>query len=513
VIPRLFAYPPARSPAQAVERLSILLLVGSGLFEFVTGVLNIQVFYPFHFGFVLAHYYGAWIFISALALHILVKLPTVRSAYRTHGVLKPLRADLAHTQPQPYEPDGLAPSRPAAATISRRGLLGMVGGASLALLLANLGESAGGPLRRIALLAPRGRVFGTGPNDFQVNKTAEFVKVTKLASNPSWRLTVRGPRTTRSTRTRCRSPVSKGGRRPSTGPGSAYAISPGSSAPPGARSSRSTPCSPLGPTPTPPTAQIRSRTTRRCSRCASTASTCRSIMATRRGSSSRRCQACTAPSGFDALPGGVMRGFKSLYGSNPLHLLAHIGVFFIAGWSIDQIAGSHKLINWIVWFLGAALLHDLVLLPLYSLVDRGLAGGGNPVARAARRRRWLNYIRVPAVVAGILLLVYFPVILGYSRPRTGRLHPQLAAHHRRAVPRIGPRLRAPGHDPTLSPGTRAKSLGQSGEPFLLASGLRRHETAERGRAKRGMAEAARGPRSRASRPGSTRPGDGGPSSS
>jgi hypothetical protein len=109
-----------------------------------------------------------------------------------------------------------------------------------------------------------------------------------------------------------------------------------------------------------------------------------------------------------------MRGFKSLYGSNPLHLLAHIGVFFIAGWSIDQIAGSHKLINWIVWFLGAALLHDLVLLPLYSLVDRGLAGGGNPVARAARRRRWLNYIRVPAVVAGILLLVYFPVILGYS---------------------------------------------------------------------------------------------------
>jgi DMSO/TMAO reductase YedYZ molybdopterin-dependent catalytic subunit len=197
VIPRLFAYPPARSPAQAVERLSILLLVGSGLFEFVTGVLNIQVFYPFHFGFVLAHYYGAWIFISALALHILVKLPTVRSAYRTHGVLKPLRADLAHTQPQPYEPDGLAPSRPAAATISRRGLLGMVGGATLALLLANLGESAGGPLRRIALLAPRGRVFGTGPNDFQVNKTAEFVKVTKLASNPSWRLTVRGPRTTR----------------------------------------------------------------------------------------------------------------------------------------------------------------------------------------------------------------------------------------------------------------------------------------------------------------------------
>ncbi len=200
VIPRLFAYPPARSPAQAVERLSILLLVGSALFEFATGVLNIQVFYPWHFSFVLAHYYGAWVFVSALVLHVAVKLPTVRGAYREYGVLKPLKADLAHTRPQPYEPGGLAPSRPAAPTISRRGLLGLAGAGSLALLIANLGESVGGPLRRIALLAPRGRVFGTGPNDFQVNKTAEFVGVTKLASDPAWALTVEGASTRKLTR-------------------------------------------------------------------------------------------------------------------------------------------------------------------------------------------------------------------------------------------------------------------------------------------------------------------------
>jgi DMSO/TMAO reductase YedYZ molybdopterin-dependent catalytic subunit len=193
VIPRLFAYPPARDLAGAVERLAVLLLVGSGLFEFATGILNIQVFYPFHFGFVLAHYYGAWVFISALALHVLVKLPTVRRAYRTHGVLKPLRDDLAHTRPEPAAPGSLAPSEPAPATISRRGLLGLVGAGSLALLLANLGESVGGPLRRIALLAPRGRVFGTGPNDFQVNKTADTVGVTRLASDPRWRLELSGP--------------------------------------------------------------------------------------------------------------------------------------------------------------------------------------------------------------------------------------------------------------------------------------------------------------------------------
>jgi len=103
------------------------------------------------------------------------------------------------------------------------------------------------------------------------------------------------------------------------------------------------------------------------------------------------------------------------YGANPLHLISHLAQFFVAGWAIDQILGGGTIINWMAWFLGAALLHDLVLLPLYSLADRGLVNnGGNRVARAARRRTWVNYIRVPAGVAGILLLVYFPVILGYS---------------------------------------------------------------------------------------------------
>jgi DMSO/TMAO reductase YedYZ molybdopterin-dependent catalytic subunit len=192
VIPRLFAWPPVNSPAQAVERASILLLVGAALFEFATGVLNIQLFYPWHFGFVRAHYYGAWVLVAALVLHVAVKLPTVGQAYRTYGLLRPLKADLAHTRPHEHAGDDLAPLRPAAPTISRRGLLGLIGGASLALLVANLGEAVGGPLRRFALLAPRGRAFGTGPNDFQVNKTAATVGVTDRAQDPAWRLSVYG---------------------------------------------------------------------------------------------------------------------------------------------------------------------------------------------------------------------------------------------------------------------------------------------------------------------------------
>lgn len=122
-----------------------------------------------------------------------------------------------------------------------------------------------------------------------------------------------------------------------------------------------------------------------------------------------------------------MAGFRRLYGSNPLHLLAHLGVFFIAAWAISQILGAGFAINWIAWFLGAALLHDLVLLPLYSTLDRGLQIGVGPNRGGQRAgadfeddpHAWirpspLNYLRVPLVVSGILLLVYFPLILGYA---------------------------------------------------------------------------------------------------
>jgi DMSO/TMAO reductase YedYZ molybdopterin-dependent catalytic subunit len=194
VIPRLFAWPPVRSSAMAVERGSLLLLVGGGLFEFATGILNIQNFYPWHFNFVRAHYYGAWIFVSALAVHVGVKLPVVVRAYRERGFVRPLRADLAHTAPEPADPDGLVPAAPAEPTLSRRGLLAVVGAGSLGLLAVSLGQTIGGPLRRFAVLAPRGRVYGGGPNDFAINKTAATARIPAAAVGASWRLHVRGAR-------------------------------------------------------------------------------------------------------------------------------------------------------------------------------------------------------------------------------------------------------------------------------------------------------------------------------
>ena len=106
VIPRLFVWPPVASPAQAIERLSIALLVASAVFQFVTGIMNAQYWYAFHFNFVVAHYYGAVVFVASLVLHVLVKTPVILRAYRERGWLRPLRDDLLHTRPEPSDGDG-----------------------------------------------------------------------------------------------------------------------------------------------------------------------------------------------------------------------------------------------------------------------------------------------------------------------------------------------------------------------------------------------------------------------
>ncbi|HYI20980.1 MAG TPA: molybdopterin-dependent oxidoreductase [Solirubrobacteraceae bacterium] len=170
VIPRLFAWPPVTSPAQAVERATIGLLVASTIFLFVTGIANFQYWYVFDFDFVRAHYYAAVLFVAALGVHLVVKLPVA---------LRSLRG------PEPRDSPlvAVAPDPPA---ISRRALLAALGGGSAALLVANAGESVGGPLRRIAFLAPR------RDGGFPVNKTAAGAGVTPDMTGAAYRLVLAG---------------------------------------------------------------------------------------------------------------------------------------------------------------------------------------------------------------------------------------------------------------------------------------------------------------------------------
>lgn len=192
VIPRLFAWPPARSVAQLLERISLLMLVGGVLFEIITGVLNIQYDYIFGFSFYTAHYFGAWVFIAGFVMHVAIKLPRLLEGLRSRSMRAVLRTSRKDTAADPYEPEGLSPADPDPATISRRGALALVGGGAALVAVLTAGQTIGGWTRQAALLLPRGRTRGDGPNDFQVNRTAAAARITPDLTGDRWRLTLTG---------------------------------------------------------------------------------------------------------------------------------------------------------------------------------------------------------------------------------------------------------------------------------------------------------------------------------
>ena len=192
VIPKLFERPAARSVAHGLERLSLLTLVGSALFLFVSGIINVQYWLPFGFSFVPAHYYAALIFVAALAVHLVLKLPIVARTFRREGVFRPLGDGIERMRIADPASDDLAPVDPARPTISRRGMLGAVGLASAGLLTMTAGSNLLGSIREIALLSPRGQSYGDGPNDFQVNKTAATAGIDPARTGESWRLELTG---------------------------------------------------------------------------------------------------------------------------------------------------------------------------------------------------------------------------------------------------------------------------------------------------------------------------------
>jgi DMSO/TMAO reductase YedYZ molybdopterin-dependent catalytic subunit len=188
VIPRLFVWPPARSIAQVLERLSLLMLVGGALFEIVTGVLNIQYDYIFGFSFYTGHYFGAWVFIAGFLMHIAIKIPRMVGGLRSLSLREVLRTNRSDTRPQPPDPDGLVAADPAEPTMSRRGALALVGSGVLLVGVLTAGQTLGGAARGAVLLLPRGR----GRGDFPVNKTAAAAGIEPESVGRSWVLTLRG---------------------------------------------------------------------------------------------------------------------------------------------------------------------------------------------------------------------------------------------------------------------------------------------------------------------------------
>jgi hypothetical protein len=102
-----------------------------------------------------------------------------------------------------------------------------------------------------------------------------------------------------------------------------------------------------------------------------------------------------------------VKRLRARYGAGPAHLLATLASFLIAAAAvIGWTQRPRDLLTVLIWFAAAIVLHDMVLLPIYSVADR-LTLGRLPARAAA-------YVRVPALISALVLLAVFPTVLGFG---------------------------------------------------------------------------------------------------
>ena len=167
VYPQLFTWPPAKNLRHAVERGSLLLLVGGSVLQLVTGLMNVFHWYSFGFFFTTVHYWSAWIVFGSLTLHVGAKIAVAR-----RGLSKQSLIDDAE---------------PAGHGLSRRGFLTATGVASGAVVLATAGQTVR-PLADLSVLAPRRP--DDGPQGLPVNRSAKSAGTLEVSG---YTLSVIGP--------------------------------------------------------------------------------------------------------------------------------------------------------------------------------------------------------------------------------------------------------------------------------------------------------------------------------
>jgi hypothetical protein len=115
----------------------------------------------------------------------------------------------------------------------------------------------------------------------------------------------------------------------------------------------------------------------------------------------------------------ILAAFRRVYGSGPLHLLTMLAGFALLGYVIVTATPSalwkpegawwHSMA---LWFVAAFVAHDLVMFPIYALVDRILGSRiSRPRPNTESRVPARNFVRVPALGSGLLFLIFFPGII------------------------------------------------------------------------------------------------------
>lgn len=101
------------------------------------------------------------------------------------------------------------------------------------------------------------------------------------------------------------------------------------------------------------------------------------------------------------------------YGAGPLHAVVLLVCFTIGGWVVFLVSGEATVWRMVLWFVGAAVVHDLLLFPVYAAADRGLRRLTG--TDSAARRALLNHLRVPALASALLFLLFLPGILNLGQ--------------------------------------------------------------------------------------------------
>jgi uncharacterized membrane protein YhaH (DUF805 family) len=130
------------------------------------------------------------------------------------------------------------------------------------------------------------------------------------------------------------------------------------------------------------------------------------------------------------IPGNLMRVLAQLaarlYGERLFHLIVVLAALALGAYTIS-VLGVRNLFNpnvwWqsiAVWFAVAVIGHDLVLFPIYALADRLLpktrSTPKDPDQRPSGRIPLTNYLRMPTLAAGLLLVMFLPGIIEQGAP-------------------------------------------------------------------------------------------------
>ncbi|MBM7774290.1 hypothetical protein JOD54_004494 [Actinokineospora baliensis] len=88
----------------------------------------------------------------------------------------------------------------------------------------------------------------------------------------------------------------------------------------------------------------------------------------------------------------------------PWHAAALIASFAVTTYAVLHILDDPSLPRMALWFLAAAIAHDLVLFPAYAAADRAITS-------LDTRIPLVNHIRLPLLASGLLLLMFLPGII------------------------------------------------------------------------------------------------------